>query len=92
MEGVRLTGLLGKETKMIISMALCAVQEFVLMTQISLEARNSYQRVQKIRASWFCPAAPERAFFLEDMKLPVTFTRHLEIHTVTSQAPLASNS
>lgn len=47
MEGVRLTGLLGNETKMTISMAPCAVQEFVLMTQISLEERNNHQRVQK---------------------------------------------
>lgn len=33
MENVRLTGLLGKEVKMIISMVLCAVQELVLMTR-----------------------------------------------------------
>lgn len=32
MEGVMLTGLLEKETKMIISMFVCAVQELVLMT------------------------------------------------------------
>lgn len=45
-----------------------------------------------MRASWFCPAAAELGFFLEDLKLPVTFMKHLEIHTVTSQAPNASNS
>lgn len=32
MEGVKLTGLLREEVKMIISMVLCAVQELVLMT------------------------------------------------------------
>lgn len=73
-------------------MALCAVQELVLMTRISLEERNSHQRVQKMRASWFCPAAGELGFFLEDLKLLVIFIKNLEIHTLTSQAPNASNS
>lgn len=65
MEGVRLTGLLGKETKLIISMAPCAVQKFVLMTQISLEERNNHQRVQKMRALWLCLAAAGLGFFLK---------------------------
>lgn len=37
-------------------------------------------------------AAAELGFFLQDLKLPVTFMKHLEIHTITSQASNASNS
>lgn len=49
-------------------------------------------RVQRMRASQFCPAAAELGFFLQDLKLSVTFMKRLEIHTLTSQAPNASNS
>lgn len=63
MEGVRLTGLLGKKTKMIISMAPCAVQEFVLMTQISLEEKNNHQRCSKKESLMALPCCSRTRIF-----------------------------